>query len=334
MRRAPADLRTRPLLALARAAEQVPSPAALPGGVVRTNRRGTGFVSRWSGMDPPPAPGRETAGTSRPCSPTLSVPAVHQVPDGFVLDGEAVVWEDGSTSFGALQQRTTTRGPGLAALVRSRPASYVCFDLLAVAGHDVRARPLVERRSLLEALAASWTPPMTLAPVTTDVAQAEAWFNDLTGAGLEGLVVKGLSMGYAGGKREWVKVKHRSTVEVFCAAVIGPSPPTAVPGGRPTGGRRSTDRGENRVAQRHHLRTDRCAPARVRPGAARASPWPDQVPPSWFDRYTPNKQPVLLAHVDPIVLEVGADTARGPGGMFRHQLRYLRRGPTLTGKSF
>jgi len=47
------------------------------------------------------------------------------------------------------------------------------------------------------------------------------------------------------------------------------------------------------------------------------------VPPSGFDKYTLDKQQVPLTHVEPIVLEV-ADTARGAGATFRHQLRYLR----------
>jgi ATP-dependent DNA ligase len=47
------------------------------------------------------------------------------------------------------------------AFVRERPASYAAFDLLAVAGHDIRAVPLTDRRAFLEELASNWAAPLT-----------------------------------------------------------------------------------------------------------------------------------------------------------------------------
>ena len=61
-----------------------------------------------------------------------------------------------------------------------------------------------------------------LVAAATDLEQAKAWFTDFTEAGLEGLVVKGLGVPYPAGRREWLKVKHRATLDVVCAAIVGP----------------------------------------------------------------------------------------------------------------
>ena len=46
--------------------------------------------------------------------------------------------------------------------------------------------------------------PLQLSPVTADLAEAREWFDVLPEAmGVEGLVVKGASSRYLGGRREW-----------------------------------------------------------------------------------------------------------------------------------
>ncbi|WP_256371455.1 hypothetical protein [Pseudarthrobacter sp. NIBRBAC000502771] len=161
-----------------------------------------------------------------------------QVPPGCVLDGEALIWTADRLDFDALQRRLVTSKAALPALVRERPASFVAFDLLAVAGHDIRDALLEQRRELLEQLAADWQPPLNLSPMTTDRAQALRWFEELHHAGLEGLVVKGAGQSYQGGVRQWWKVKRRQSVDVVWAAVIGPMDrPQHVVAGLPVEGR-------------------------------------------------------------------------------------------------
>jgi ATP-dependent DNA ligase len=323
----PADLRARPVLALTKASETIPPPSALPGGAQ--------YEPKWDGFRLAIVRNRDaTTAWSRHGKdltvlfPDLVHAATRQVPPGFVLDGEAVIWVDGAVSFTALQARTTTRGPALRSLARARPASYVCFDVLAVAGHDTRPLPLNERRRLLEHLAGDWDPPLTLAPATTDPGQGRAWFTELTAAGLEGLVVKGLAGPYPAGRREWVKVKHRTTTEVVCAAVIGTlARPRALVAGLPEAS------GRLRIAGRTGqlpARVSAQVGAALRPHdpATGEHPWPPVVPPSWFDRYTPEKTPVSLTRITPVVIEVAADTAR-TSFTFRHQLRFLRLRPDL-----
>lgn len=135
--------------------------------------------------------------------PDLLEAVAGEVPPGCVLDGEAVVWTADRLDFDALQRRLVASKAALPALVRERPASFVAFDLLAVAGYDIRDAPLAERRELLEQLAADWEPPLNLSPMTRDRAQALRWFDELHLAGLEGLVVKGAGQSYQP-VRQWL----------------------------------------------------------------------------------------------------------------------------------
>jgi ATP-dependent DNA ligase len=66
-----------------------------------------------------------------------------------------------------------------------------------------------------------WQPPLQLSPVTSELAEAEEWLSAFSAAGVEGLVVKGASSRYQPGRRGWVKVKHRQTMEAIVGAVTG-----------------------------------------------------------------------------------------------------------------
>jgi ATP-dependent DNA ligase len=81
-----------------------------------------------------------------------------------VLDGEAVIWNRDRLDFEALQRRMVTSRAALPALVKEFPAAYAAFDVLAVAGQDVRAVPFAGRRQLLEELAREWAAPLALSP--------------------------------------------------------------------------------------------------------------------------------------------------------------------------
>src|SRR5690242_20640868 len=68
--------------------------------------------------------------------------AVHeQIPLGTVLDGELIIYRNGHCDFTALQQRLNHAGCSAA-------ASYVVFDVLAVAGQDLRGLPYRRRRKI------------------------------------------------------------------------------------------------------------------------------------------------------------------------------------------
>lgn len=238
------------------------------------------------------------------------------------------MWTADRLDFDALQRRLVASKAGLPTLVLERPASFVAFDLLAVAGHDIRDAPLSQRRELLEQLAGAWEPPLNLSPVTRDRAQALTWFEELHRAGLEGLVVKGAGQSYQGGVRQWIKVKRRQSLDVVCAAVIGPmGRPQYVVVGLPVEGRL-------RIVGRSTVLAAKAS----RELAAHLNlsigehPWPEVITETALNRFSKDKGPVALTRVEPLVVEISADIA-WTGNAFRHAVRYLRPRPELASEN-
>ncbi|MBN8867850.1 MAG: non-homologous end-joining DNA ligase [Solirubrobacterales bacterium] len=117
---------------------------------------------------------------------------------GKILDGELVVFDpDGRPDFQLMQSR---RESGLGAV-------FLIFDLLWSDGVDLRARPYLERREMLEGLGLageSWSVPDRLDGPLDDVLAAT------TQLGLEGVVAKDPESPYVSGRRTgyWRKVKN------------------------------------------------------------------------------------------------------------------------------
>lgn len=309
---------------LARAVETIAETTALPGG--------TTWEPKWDGyralivIDGAGARIYSRRGTDLTAAlPDLAAAAAAQVPAGTVLDGEAVVWSTsaGTLDFSALQRRVAS--PRTAArLAREQPASYAAFDVLEYDGADLRPRPHAERRAVLTELAGTWSPPMTLSPATDDAGVAAAWFRDLAAAGIEGLVAKGAAQPYRPGRRDWLKIKHRSVIDVVCAAVIGPvSAPEAAVAGLPIDGelrivgRTTPLRG---IARRDLGR-------QITPASGQ-HPWPTVVPASAVHGFGTGREPVTLTLIEPVAMEVSADVAWS-GRSFRHALRFVRVRPEL-----
>ncbi|MGH8903723.1 MAG: ATP-dependent DNA ligase [Egibacteraceae bacterium] len=141
-------------------------------------------------------------------------PALAALPAGAVVDGEVVVVIGGATDFDALQNRIHPAASRITKLATETPAELVAFDLLAMSGEDLRARPFAERRERLVALTATLPEVWHLTPSTTDVAEAARWFTEFESAGCDGIVAKLLDGPYLVGERAMVKVKHRRTVDV------------------------------------------------------------------------------------------------------------------------
>lgn len=318
----PAALHPPLSLALAKAVPAIPGPNALPGGCW--------FEPKWDGFRAVLLVAEGAVSLLSRQSKDLTrffpdlVAAAQQIPSGCVIDGEAVIWADDRLDFDALQRRMVTSKAALPALVRLLPASFVAFDVLAVAGHDTRALAFSDRRALLEELAREWVAPLNLSPATKDPELAKTWFEEMPPTGVEGLVVKAGAKPYEGGVRAWLKVRHRDVTDVVCAAVIGPrTRPEAIIAGLPIDGRlrivgRSTPlaaRAARELAQ--HLQPP-----------AGPHPWPEQITESMLNRFTKDKSPVHLTLVEPIVVEVSADVAWS-GRAYRHPLRFLRARPEL-----
>ncbi|MET9700634.1 ATP-dependent DNA ligase [Streptomyces sp. NPDC006529] len=140
------------------------------------------------------------------------------LPAGTTLDGEVVVWHAGRTDFALVQRRAAATAARAAVLARTLPASYAAFDVLELAGLDLRARPYERRRALLVDLLLPLGPPLQPVPMTTDAELAATWYETLPASGIEGLVVKRLDQAYPTGRRGWQKLRHTDTRD---AAVIG-----------------------------------------------------------------------------------------------------------------
>ena len=149
--------------------------------------------------------------------PELHALLLERLPAGCVLDGEIVIATPGGLDFDALQMRLHPAASRVARLAKESPAEFVAFDLLAVAGRDVRATPQRERRRLLERLLDGVSSPIHLTPMTRDVRVAAEWLSRFEGAGLDGVIAKPEAGVYAPGKRAMLKIKHARTADCVVA---------------------------------------------------------------------------------------------------------------------
>jgi bifunctional non-homologous end joining protein LigD len=132
----------------------------------------------------------------------------------IVVDGELAVFTGELLDFGAVLGRLRAGHRRVAALAEAHPATVLVFDVLRLDGVDLRARPYIERRAVLESLALppGWvlTPTFTNGPATAAASLDH---------GLEGVVAKKLNSRYVSGRsRAWIKQRHSGVVD---ATVIG-----------------------------------------------------------------------------------------------------------------
>ena len=131
------------------------------------------------------------------------VAAATPLPNGTVLDGEVVVWNDGRVaSFNLLQQRIGRKTLTKKVLAGS-PVGFIAYDLLELGGADLRERPQHERRALLEQLVAGH-PAIHLSPVETRPSwEAYAELRrEARSRGVEGFMLKHRQARYGTGRRK------------------------------------------------------------------------------------------------------------------------------------
>ncbi|GAA0694100.1 ATP-dependent DNA ligase [Streptomyces cellulosae] len=140
-----------------------------------------------------------------------------RLPERCVVDGEIVIARDGHLDFDALTERIHPADSRVRTLAERTPASFVAFDLLALADESLLDVPLTDRRKLLVRALRDVTPPVHVAPATTDVDVAQGWFEQYEGAGLDGVVAKPLDLRYRQDERAMFKIKHERTADVVVA---------------------------------------------------------------------------------------------------------------------
>jgi len=153
----------------------------------------------------------------KPPYPELA--GLSRLPAGTVLDGELVVMEEGRPSFSrSLERMQAKQRLRIQGLARQWPAMYVVFDLLYSGGKPQVALALRERRArLAQLLSAAADPRLVFSDGV--VGKGRAFFDEVRGRSLEGMVAKELDGAYLPGKRgrSWLKVKTTSTMP--CAIV-------------------------------------------------------------------------------------------------------------------
>lgn len=130
-----------------------------------------------------------------------------------VLDGELLVMHGASPApFSDLQQRLNRRSVSRAMRARY-PAHVRFYDVLEIAGEDLRHLPFNERRERLEAWHRAHAPPMSDLSVLLEPASKEdlsAWREAARDQGIEGLMLKRRASPYLPGrpKGHWYKWKR------------------------------------------------------------------------------------------------------------------------------
>ncbi|HET6666439.1 MAG TPA: ATP-dependent DNA ligase, partial [Intrasporangium sp.] len=97
------------------------------------------------------------------------------------------------------------------------PASFVAFDMLALDDTSLVKEPFSVRRRRMEESLAGLDGPVYLTRTTTGTDEAQSWFEQFEGAGLDGVIAKPLGAPYEENARTMLKVKHERTADVVVA---------------------------------------------------------------------------------------------------------------------
>ena len=161
--------------------------------------------------------GSRTGKTLTRYFPELVAALKERLPGRCVMDGEIVIAREGRLDFDALTERIHPADSRVRMLAERTPASFVAFDLLALADESLLDVPLADRRTLLVMALSGVTAPVHVAPATTDREVAQQWFEQYEGAGLDGVVAKPLTLRYRQDERAMFKIKHERTADVVVA---------------------------------------------------------------------------------------------------------------------
>jgi ATP-dependent DNA ligase len=204
---------------LAKSVKGIPDPAKFDDGL--------SFEPKWDGFrcivfkdgDEVELTSRNTKPLTR-YFPEIVDAAREQLPDRCVLDGELFVAIGPKLEFEVLQERIHPAASRISMLAEKTPAGFVAFDALALGDESLVDQPFSVRRARLESALASLAGlagPMYLTRTTTDAAEAEGWFDEFEGAGLDGVVAKPLGAPYQENARTMLKIKHARTADVVVA---------------------------------------------------------------------------------------------------------------------
>lgn len=147
--------------------------------------------------------------------------AAAALPDGSVLDGELLAWQDdGPLPFALLQQRIGRKKPGASSLAKA-PVRFMAYDLLEVDAEDLRELPLEERRERLAGLLAGSDELLLSTTIEADDWQGyETLREQARGLATEGLMIKRRNSPYQVGRRRGDWWKWKVTPQTLDAVLI------------------------------------------------------------------------------------------------------------------
>jgi DNA ligase-1 len=129
--------------------------------------------------------------------------AALRLPEGTVVDGEVLIWNDGAPAPFADLQKRIGRKTLSSKLLAELPAVLVAYDVLEEGGVDLRGLPQHERRTLLEALVKqAGQEQLKLSPLV----EAQGWGElaairaESRARGVEGMMVKAKDAQYGVGR--------------------------------------------------------------------------------------------------------------------------------------
>lgn len=201
---------------LAKAVKGIPDPDSVEGGL--------SYEPKWDGFrclvfrdgDEVVLASRSTKELTR-YFPELVDALRANLPQRCVVDGEIFVAIDGRLEFDCLSERIHPAASRVKLLAEQTPSSFVAFDLLALDDRSLMDEPFSVRSSLLDEALAAAESPIHVTRRTTDPVEAQAWFGNFEGAGLDGVVAKALAKPYAPNGRTMLKIKHSRTADVVVA---------------------------------------------------------------------------------------------------------------------
>jgi bifunctional non-homologous end joining protein LigD len=137
--------------------------------------------------------------------------------DNAMLDGEVVVLDErGVSDFQLLQNALSEKA--------KNPPQYFVFDLLHLAGRDLRALPLTERKRVLQATLGSSGTNGPIHYCDHVTGSGEAFYAQACELGLEGVLSKLGDRPYASGRtRDWLKTKCSRQQEFVIGGYTDPS---------------------------------------------------------------------------------------------------------------